>query len=245
VIEYLLHKMPEAERDSFEEQYFDDSEIYDQIREVEAELLDGHARGELSASQRELVEKYLLTSSLQRQKLLVARTLARRFPSPARRSAPWRSIAAAAAIVLLAGGVAWLAWENAALRRDLTRAATKPTSKQEQQLPQQVVEARLSPTSRGTAQSIVAVPLAADSEILRLDLEVDPGEEAQSLSAFIIKDGRAVWSEEPVLKERRSFGFVASVWIPAAALVAGEYEIKLSAGGAPIDYYRFRTLPVK
>jgi hypothetical protein len=244
VIAYLLHKMPEAERDSFEEQHFDDSELYDQVREVEAELLDGHARGELSAGQRELVEKYLLASSLQRQKLLVARTLAHRFPSPARRSAPWRSIAAAA-IVLLAGGVAWLAWENAALRRDLTRAATKPTSKQEQQVPQQVMEARLSPTLRGTAQSIVAVPLAADSEILRLDLEVDPGEEAQSLSAFITKDGRAVWSEEPILKEQRSFGFVASVWIPAAALVAGEYEIKLSADGAPIDYYRFRILPLK
>lgn len=245
MIAYLLHKMPEAERDSFEEQYFDDSELYDQVREVEVELLDAHARGELSAGQLELVEKYLLASSLQRQKLLVARTLARRFPGPARRSAPWRSIAAAAAIVLLAGGVAWLAWENAALRRDLTRAATKSTSKQEQQVPRQVIEARLSPTSRGTAQSIVAVRQAADSEILRLDLELDPGEEAQSLSAFITKDGRVVWSEEPVLKEQRSFGFIASVWIPAAGLVAGEYEIKLSADGAPIDYYRFRILPLK
>jgi hypothetical protein len=54
-----------------------------------------------------------------------------------------------------------------------------------------------------------------------------------------------VWSEEPVLKEQRSFGFIASVWIPAAGLVAGEYEIKLSADGAPIDYYRFRILPLK
>jgi hypothetical protein len=49
-----------------------------------------------------------------------------------------------------------------------------------------------------------------------------------------------VWTEEPIRAERRTFGFVAPVWVPAAALAPGEYQIKLSAAGSPVDYYRFR-----
>jgi hypothetical protein len=50
-----------------------------------------------------------------------------------------------------------------------------------------------------------------------------------------------VWDEQPIRAERRPFGFVVSVWVPAAALTPGEYQVKLSAGGAPVDYYRFRV----
>ena len=97
-------------------------------------------------------------------------------------------------------------------------------------------------TTRGAASAIAQVSLPAGAQVLRLELELEPGDEAQTFSASVGRDGRAVWSEEPIRAERRSFGFEATVWIPAATLASGEYEIKLSAGGVAIDYYRFRLV---
>lgn len=234
---YLLHKLPEDQRDALEDRWVEDSALYEQLRNAEVDLLDAYARGELSPADRERVSKYLLASPIQRRKLLFARTLRDTFPAPARRSIAWRGIASAAAIVLLAGSAAWLAWQNAAMRRELAATpAPRPSAESVY-----VAEARMD-TTRGAAPSITQVRLPAGSQILRLDLEIAPGDEAQVLSASVGRDGRAVWSEEPIRAERRSFGFVASVWVPAAALAPGEYEIKLSAGGALVDYYRFRLI---
>jgi hypothetical protein len=235
---YLLHKLPEDERDAFEDRWVEDSALYEQLRNAEVDLLDAYARGALSPADRKRVSKYLLDSPNQRRKLLFARTLLDAFPAPARPTTPWRRMASAAAIVLLAASVCWLAWQNAAMRRELAAAAHAPRPSPGNVY---VAEVRMD-TTRGIAASITPVRLPAGSQILRLDLEIAPGDEAQVLSASVSRDGRTVWSEEPVRAERRAFGFVASVWVPAAALAPGEYEIKLSAGGALVDYYRFHLI---
>jgi hypothetical protein len=235
---YLLHKLTEDERDAFEDRWMEDSALYEQLRDAEVDLLDAYARGALSPADRKRVSKYLLDSPNQRRKLLFARTLGDVFPAPARLATSWGRIAAAAAIVLLAASVCWLAWQNAAVRRQLARASDAPRPLAGSVY---VAEVRMD-TTRATAQSITQVRLPAGSQILRLDLEIAPGDEAQVLSASVGHDGRTVWSEEPVRAERRAFGFVASVWVPSTALASGEYEIKLSAGGALIDYYRFNLI---
>ena len=86
--------------------------------------------------------------------------------------------------------------------------------------------------------------MPAGVQMLRLDLQLDPGDETQVFSASVGQEGRPVWDEQPIHAERRPFGFVASVWVPAAVLTLGEYQVKLSAGGAPVDYYRFRLTAV-
>jgi hypothetical protein len=239
LIAYLLHKLPESEREAFEDRWVEDPALYQQVQDAEAELLDAYARDALSREDRDRVAKYLLDSAVQRRKLLFARKLIDAFPAPARPSIAWRSIASAAAIVLLAGAASWLAWQNATMRRASASAVNAPP-------PSPVAEvyvAEVRPgTTRAAASAIAQVRLPAGSQILRLDLELAPGDEAQALSASVSRDSRAVWSEEPIRAERRSFGFVAPVWVPAAALASGEYEIKLSAGGIPIDYYRFRLV---
>jgi hypothetical protein len=233
---YLLHQLPESEREALEDRWMEDSALYQQLRDAEAELLDAYARGTLPPADRERVAKYLLDSPVQRRKLRFAQTLVDALPAPARPSIAWRGIAAAAAIVLLAASTSWLVWQNAGLRREL--AANAQTSRPSAGR-MFVAEVRLD-TTRGAAPSIAQVLLPADSQILRLDLELAPGDEAQILSASIARDGRAVWNQDPIRVEQRTFGFVASVWIPSAALAPGEYEVKLSAAGAPVDYYRFR-----
>jgi hypothetical protein len=238
LIAYLLHTLPESERDAFEDRWVEDATLYQQLRDAEADLLDAYANGTLSPEDRERVSKYLLDSPVQHRKLLFARTLRDAFPKSARPSIAWRWIASAAAIVLLAGATLWLAWQNAALHRELASVKNTPASSIGNVY---VAEVKLD-TTRGPVQSIAQVRLPSGSQILRLDLELAPGDEADRLSAILSRDGRAIWNQEPARAERRTFGFVASVWLPVAALSPGEYEIKLSSGGAPVDYYRFRLV---
>jgi hypothetical protein len=238
---YLLHKLSEDEREALEDRWVEDSALYEQLRNAEVDLLDAYARGTLSPADRERVSKYLLDSPLQRRKLLFARALRNTFPAQARPTTPWLMVASAAVIVLLAGSVAWLAWQNAAMRREIAGAHAPRPSSASVIGSLYVAEVRMD-TTRGTAASITQVRLPAGSQMLRLDLEIAPGYEAQVLTASIARAGRAVWSEEPIRAERREFGFVAPVWVPAAALAPGEYEIKLSSGGALVDYYRFHLI---
>jgi len=236
MIAYLLHKLPEAERDAFEDRWMEDSELYEQLQDAEAELLDAYAAGTLSAGDRELVTKYLLGSPAQERKLLFARKLHHAFPKPAR-STNWAGIAAAAAIVLLTGAASWLGWENVTFRNRLAKTGeTQPP-------PAKVYVAEIpSNTSRSATSLLVEVRLPPGAEMLRVDLQLEVGDESQVFSASVVKDGRVVWDEQPVRAERRSFGFVAPVWVPAAALGLGEYQVKLSAGGAMVDAYRFRVI---
>jgi hypothetical protein len=244
MIAYLLHKLPESERDAFEDRWMDDSELYEQLQDTEAELLDAYASGALSAGDRELVIRYLLGSPVQGRKLQFARMLSDAFPAssrprPARLRPGWRAVAAAAVILLLAGAVSWLAWQNATLRR---RAAALANVPRPSAAAVYVAEVRSDTTSRSTARSSLAeVRLPAGAQMVRLDIQLDPGDETQVFSASVGQDGRPLWDEQPIHAERRPFGFVVSVWVPAALLTPGEYQVKLSAGGAPVDYYRFRV----
>lgn len=236
MIAYLLHKLPEAERDAFEDRWMEDPALYEQLQDAEAELLDAYAAGTLSAEDRELVSKHLLGSPNQDRKLLFARKLHEAFPRPVR-STDWRGMAAAAAIVVLAGAVSWLGWENVTFRNRLAKTSgPRPSAAK-------VYVAEIpANTSRSAASSLVEVRLPPGSEMLRVELQLEAGDEAQVFSASVIKDGRVVWDEQPIRAERRPFGFVAPVWVPAAALGVGEYQVKLSAGGAMVDAYRFRVM---
>ena len=237
MIAYLLHKLPEAERDAFEDRWMDDPELYEQLQDAEAELLDAYAAGTLSAGDRELVRKHLLGSPAQERKLLFARKLHLAFPKPARTTS-WRGLAAAAVIVVLAGAASWLGWENVTFQKRLAKTGESQPSAAKVY----VAEIPSNTTSRSAASSLVEVRLPPGAEMLRVDLQLEAGDEAQVFSASLVQDGSVVWEEQPIRAERRSFGFVAPVWVPAAALGAGEYQVKLSAGGAMVDSYRYRVI---
>ncbi|HTW66484.1 MAG TPA: hypothetical protein VME17_17810 [Bryobacteraceae bacterium] len=246
MIAYLLHKLPEAEREAFEDRWMEDSELYGELQDAEAELLDAYANGALPAGDCELVTKYLLSSPVQERKLLFARTLRAALPAhvrPAseRQTRAWRSIAAAG-IILLAIATSWLAWQNTALHRRLAGVSNfaRPPAPAVY-----VAEIPSGTTNRSTTQSLAEVRVPAGAQMLRLDLQLDPGDETRVFSATVGQEGRLVWDEEPIHAERRPFGFVVPVWVPAAVLTPGQYQIKLSAGGTLIDYYRFRLRAVR
>ena len=245
MIAYLLHKLPDSEREAFEDRWMEDSGLYEQLQDVEAELLDDYVNGALPPEDRDLVTRHLLGDPVQDQKLLFARTLRTVFPAPVRPSVPWRGYAAAAAIVILTAGVALLGWRNLVMRHEISAMANRPAPVRSSAATSAsgvyIAEIPSGSTNRSTAGSLTGIRLPASAELLRIDLQIEAGDESQVFSAAVSQDGRTVWKEEPIRAERRPFGFVVPVWVPSSALAAGEYQVKLSAGETAVDYYGFRV----
>jgi hypothetical protein len=130
--------MSETELDRFERDYLTNEDLFNELQEVEEELIDDYASGALTAEQRESFEKYFLRSSARREKLAFARAMTERavvwqsgtlvstdrpvldptlVQSPHYSSSFWRRpvpawrqwLAIAAAVVLAVGlGIFWL-----------------------------------------------------------------------------------------------------------------------------------------
>jgi hypothetical protein len=232
MIAYLLHEMPEEDRASFSEDWMADTALYDELHRVEAELIDEYVRGEGAPERRRRMEKYLLAS--QEQKLEFAKALHQELVPQRQRRTSWAWIGAAAAIVAMAGGSAWLAVENRALHERLLAAAKLPVSQPAGSVFEAVLPlASLRGVNRDTT---IAVPHGAS--VVRLDLEMEAGDESADTSAEVLASGTAIWREWPVHEERRGSVPVASIWIPAALLAPGHYEIRLTAAGKALAYYQ-------
>src|ERR1700722_12016305 len=127
MIAYLLHEMPEDHRASFSEDWMAEPALYEEIHRVEAELIDEYVRGDGTPERRSRIEKYLLSQDGQEQKLEFAKALHQELQPGRPGKFSWRWLGAAAAIVVLSVGSAWLAFENRALhqRVETLQAAAK------------------------------------------------------------------------------------------------------------------------
>lgn len=66
---YLLGELSEAERERFEEAYFEDDALFERFLAVKDELLDLHARGEFPAEKHARFAKYFLATEPRRRQL--------------------------------------------------------------------------------------------------------------------------------------------------------------------------------
>jgi hypothetical protein len=238
LIAYLLHQMPEEDRQAFAERWMDDAELHEALRLTEAELLDSYARGELPMAQRRRVEACLLNSERQQIKLGFARSLQDAVSRSRRRRPRWTLQVAAAIIVALAGGILWLAHQNSLLRQQAARKETAAP------VPGPLYSVLLSPETR-EPDSPPRLQLPPQTEAVRVDLELDGGEGEEGLSAVLSLTGRAVWTVRPIQIVRLAHLSVARVWIPSHILQPGEYSIELLSNGTPAGSYRFRVEPAK
>ncbi len=126
--QYLLGKLSEEQQDRFEEQYFADDNLFQEIQVLRDELIDDYLKGELSGQERRLFESHFLASPSHRQKVEFARAFAQtlsdtydgeRVPTRTQERSWWQSLfdllggnsrtfALAAATVLVAIGGMWL-----------------------------------------------------------------------------------------------------------------------------------------
>jgi hypothetical protein len=80
----LLHQLPESEARQLEERLMLEEQLGDLLREAEHDLLDDYASNRLLPEERAAVEQYLLVTAEDRERLKVARALARLQARPQR-----------------------------------------------------------------------------------------------------------------------------------------------------------------
>lgn len=98
-IRYLLGQLSEEEETRFEERYFSDDQVFEELQCIETELIDSYVKGELSDSERQRFDMYYLNSSERRDKVEMARCLvasiaeaATPMPVVAKPTSVWQSI---------------------------------------------------------------------------------------------------------------------------------------------------------
>ncbi len=234
LIAYLLHQMPEEDRAAFAEKWFAEPELYERLQMVEAELLDDYVRGKLSPEQRRDVEQHLLGSETQRRKLAFAETLQAALPRRRRFPVLWAALVAAM-ILIVAGVAIWLGIQDRTLQQELVRA-----KREIQPLTASIYTFSLpADTLRGSAVNAISIPEGA--RLLRLELELRPGDEKGVYSAALLSGDRVLWNEGPVRPEPQGRAFIAPVWVPAEVLGAGVYAVQLDISGNPVAYYNFKV----
>src|SRR5262245_3816459 len=75
ITRYLLGELPNEEQAALEKSYFKDPLIFDQVLQVESELLDAYARGQLSATMRERFEQSYLKHPSRRERVEFTKAL--------------------------------------------------------------------------------------------------------------------------------------------------------------------------
>ena len=149
---YLLGELAEAERAALEREYFDDPRLFDQIVQVETELVDKYARGLLLPPTRERFEKYYLAHPKRRARAEFAQALAAKLEQtaevtaapPARAESSWGGWltswrgpklvwAFSLALLLLAAGAAWLVIETRRPQQELAKTESQRTTQEQRE----------------------------------------------------------------------------------------------------------------
>ncbi|HEY8459475.1 MAG TPA: hypothetical protein VIM99_03795 [Blastocatellia bacterium] len=75
IIRYLLNELSEDDQARFEEAYFSDGRLFEQVRALEEELIDDYVKGDLSGDERRRFENHYFASEQRRARIEAARQL--------------------------------------------------------------------------------------------------------------------------------------------------------------------------
>ncbi len=132
MVRYLLRLLPDDEEEQLDEMSIADEETAWRLRVAENDLVDAYVNGALTGDTLARFESYFLASERRREKVKFARSLRTAASARAARSAPgpltapartWWGFAAAATLVLVAGGT--LVWQDVRLRTEIDQARTQ------------------------------------------------------------------------------------------------------------------------
>ena len=176
---YLLGELSEQEQAALEESYFRDPKVFDQVLQVESELVDAYARGQLSTEMRERFEQSYLKDPSRRNRVEFAKSLTTRIderdasvtPASEPQSAPniswWQnflgtvggrrpmlrfSMAFAAVLILLAGIWIFFNIKRQAEQKEAAQHREQPTPAQPGVTPPQQEQQQVAQTPPETSQ---------------------------------------------------------------------------------------------
>jgi anti-sigma factor RsiW len=219
----LLHRLPESEAQQLEERLMVEEHLADLLREAEHDLLDDYASGRLVPEERAAVEKYLLVTAADRERLKVARALARLQAAPERARSrspftrrwwppgwPVRLGVAIAACAILSLGVL-------VFRMKPTGGLPAPTT----------TVVLLADAQRGSSGG--SINISATAARVRLQVEIPAKGSASTYTLAIADRGGRVLYEAPDLPPRLAgpYPFVEAI-VPATALDSPRCRITLT-----------------
>jgi hypothetical protein len=171
MVRYLLRLLPDEESERLDEMSIADEQAAWRLRVAENDLVDAYVSGTLTGVTLERFESHFLASERRRGKVKFARSLRTASASREIRTAPavtapsrtWWGLAAAAALVLAAGGT--LVWQAAGLRTELDQARkqTVALNRQARDLEQQLQNGRAATVATGPGLAPVHANLATQS----------------------------------------------------------------------------------
>jgi len=252
--DWLLHRLPAPQAEMLEQRLLTDDAFGERLREAETDLLDDLARGRLGAAERAVVAETLGESPGGRERLRIAKALARvgasaSFASPdsqddrvlaasataSRAGTPWRSRRArrTAAIGLFVAACAALAVVGLRVQRPGNDMPVTGGTESTITL--------LADRQRGAQQAVIGIPRGAAS--IRLQLEVESADPQARYDLSIEDAGRTVFNATDLpLREVGPYRFV-EVAFPANVLAGGEHTvlIRASDASAPAQTRSIRT----
>jgi len=218
---YLLGRLSEAEAQQLEEQALADDDLFTELKSVEDDLVDEHARGELP--------DYKPHAS----RVVFARALAKRasnvVPFARRR---FVQLAAAAAIVLIATALL-------VMRRPPEPA---PIARRVINTPAPFVVALTLATSRAaTPANTITIP--RDAKSVRFQVHLDPNDRFDSYRVEIQSSRGVAWNASALRASEDEGALLLRADVPASALSDGSYELAIHGddedlGAIPLEVHR-------
>ncbi len=187
---YLLGILSEDERERFEQQYFSDNALFEEVELAEDDMVDRYVRDEMTGDDRRLFEQALSSSPRLNDRIEFARLLSRKTASPSTSPEPtvktvsepgfWQRLFAPenrlaygfAVLLLLVGGtVVVMAWMN--LRQQSARLAARDAELKQQQetVTRQITEMRAQNEQRANDLQKRAEDLEAERQSIKQQLE--------------------------------------------------------------------------
>lgn len=221
---YLLGRLTGPERETIATRILEDEEVFASARELEDDLIDALARGELDEPEAGEVRQFLVESS-QADRLRFAAALARAGRPTIRGPVFVRSFLAIAAVFILAmvGAFYYFKGDRAAMKAKLEAAEKAPV----------VFAFSVPPGTVRGGGGVTRVRIPSGTNLVRVKIDLEKG--YQSYSAVL----RAPGGREVV---RSTTGELV---MPAPLLPHGRYEIEVTGskgGGAPpetLNFYYF------
>jgi len=256
---YLLHDLPENEREQFEERVITDPEFQEITALIEDELVDDYIGNRLSPDERERFRRYYLITTQHLEKFQIASLLSEKaqteipelIPIEANKtiSRPpfilqWSRralVAGAVGLVIFVGFFAWLGvWlakdDRTALEKEIIELNRNKTGAAD-------LTVKLTPVNRARQESQIIILKAGVKDV---ELELTPLPAKYNHCEFRLKvtGGPEIFAVPCLLPEP---GNALTLRIPARVLPHQDYQLSLSGSrdaGPPeeIENYSFRVV---
>ncbi len=247
---YLLGQLTPEDGARLEARLLDEQDLFDAMRAAEDDLFDDYARGRLPGDER---ARFLARYGGQSDRIVFAEALARRAPQAGGAASVhawtvrrWMPLAAAAALVLVAGG-AWLMRERSRSgeRGAMAVAPAGQAAPRPADVPPVVALLTLATPRAGGRRPALRVP--ADATTIEWRVRLDPNDRYDRYAMELRSAADVpVWRADDRRASPEAGGLLLAARMPASAVADGEYELAVRGvpGHGALEDLGFVTIQV-